>query len=180
MCLILRQKMLKAQTRTVKMRNTSRADRSQRDLKKLLRKVNVAVEGSPDLDRELAKIFPSAPANVSRSIDALVKLIETELPGWWWTLGYCNLSNDASLYPPGSARFRHQFSHASMGVDGRSGPEAVALLELPKSGKLFDEGFHCDLLGGTVLLSMLRVFLRAKISLAKAGTPATMPRKGSD
>jgi hypothetical protein len=58
-----------------------------------------------------------------------------------------------------------------MGVGGRSGPEAVALL----AGKLFDEGFHCDLLGGTVLSSMLRVFLRAKIALAKAGTPAKMP-----
>src|SRR5262245_63084743 len=143
-------------------------------LKNLLRKVMMASAGSPKLDREFAKIFPSAPPNVSRSIDALVRLIETE-PGWWWTFGYCKLSNDASLYPPGSARFRHQFSHASVGVDGRSGPEANGLLELPKSSKLFDEGFHCDLLGGTVHLSMLRVFLRAKIALAKAGTPANMP-----
>jgi hypothetical protein len=95
---------------------------------------------------------------VTRSIDALVRMIETELPGWWWTFGYCTLSNDASLYAPGSPRFRHQFSHASMGFDGRSGPEANGLLELPKSGKLFDEGFHCDLLGGTVHLSMLRAF----------------------
>ena len=52
-------------------------------------------------------------------------MIETELPGWWWTFGYCTLSNDAPLYVPGSPRFRHQFSHASMGVDGRSGPEAI-------------------------------------------------------
>ena len=159
------------------MRNASRAVRGQRiaALTKLLRKVELSSEGSPELDREFAIIFPSAPVNVTCSIDVLVRLIETELPGWWWTFGYCKLSNDASLYPPGSARFRHQFSHASMGVDFRSGPEAVALLELPKSGKLFDEGFHCDLLGGTVLLSMLRVFLRAKIALAKAGTPAKMP-----
>ena len=139
-------------------------------LKKLLRKVMMASAGSPKLDSEFAKIFPSAPPNVSRSIDALVRLIETELPGWWWTFGYCKLSNDASLYPPGSARFRHQFSHASVGVDGRAGPEAAGLLEIPKLGKLFDEGFHCDLLGGTVLLSMLRAFLRAKIFLTQAGT----------
>lgn len=159
------------------MQNAFRAVRGQRiaALTKLLRKVELSSEGSPELGREFAIIFPSAPVNVTCSIDALVRLIETELPGWWWTFGYCKLSNDASLYPPGSARFRHQFSHASMGVDDRSGPEAVALLELPKSGKLFDEGFHCDLLGGTVLLSMLRVFLRAKIALAKAGTPAKMP-----
>jgi hypothetical protein len=154
------------------MQNTSRAARSQgiAGLKKLLRKVEIASDGSPELDSEFASIFPSAPANVTRSIDALVRLIETELPGWWWTFGHCTLSNDASLYPPGSPRFRRQFSHASMGVDGRSGPEAIGLLELPKSGKLFDEGFHCDLLGGAVPLSMLSVFLRAKIALAKAGS----------
>ena len=60
-----------------------------------------------------------------------------------------------------------QFSHASLGVDGSFGPEANGLLEIPQSGKLFDEGFHCDLLGGTVHLAMLRVFLQAKIALAK-------------
>ena len=149
---------------------TSRADRGQRikDLKWLLQKVEIASEGSPELDNEFANIFPSAPAGVTRSIDALVRLIETELPGWWWTFGYCRLSNDASLYPPVSPRFRQQFSHASLGVDGSSGPEANGLLEIPKWRKLFDEGFHCDLIGGTVLLSMLTVFLRAKIALAKA------------
>ena len=152
------------------MQTTSRAVRSQRieNLKKLLRKVEVAAEGSPELDREIARVFPSASANVSRSIDALVRLIETELPGWWWTFGYCKLSNDGSLYPPVSPRFRQQFSHASLGVDDCAGPDANGLLEIPKWGKLFDEGFHCNLLGGTVFLSMLRVFLKAKIALAKS------------
>jgi hypothetical protein len=151
------------------MERTSRADRGQRikDLKWLLQKVEIASESSPELDNEFANIFPSAPAGVTRSIDALVRLIETELPGWWWTFGYCRLSNDASLYPPVSPRFRQQFSHASLGVDGSSGPEANGLLEIPKWRKLFNEGFHCDLIGGTVLLSMLTVFLRAKIALAK-------------
>jgi hypothetical protein len=55
-----------------------------------------------------------------------------------------------------------------LGVDGRAEPDANGLLEIPKWGKLFDEGFHCDLLGGTVLLSMLRAFLKAKIALAKS------------
>jgi hypothetical protein len=105
---------------------------------------------------------------VSRSIDALVRLIDTQLPGWWWTFGYCKLSNDASLYPPVSHRFRQQFAHASVGVDPHSGPDAAGLLRLPKSGKVFDEGFHCDLLGGTVPLSMLIALLEAKIALAEA------------
>jgi hypothetical protein len=58
-----------------------------------------------------------------------------------------------------------------------SGSDAAGLLRLRKSGKLFDEGFHCDLLGGTVLLSMLIVFLEAKIALAKA-RPQPKSRKG--
>ena len=164
------------------MLRTSRADRGQRikDSKWLLQKVEIASDGSPELDNEFANIFPSAPAGVSRSIDALVRLIETELPGWWWTFGYCKRSNDASLYPPVSPRFRQQFSHASLGIDGSSGPEADGLLEIPKWGKLFDEGFHCDLIGGTVPLAMLRVFLKAKIALAKAADNQNHEVSGSN
>ena len=40
--------------------------------------------------------------------------------------------------------------------------------EHPKLGKLFDRGFHCDLRDGSVPLSMLIVFLEAKIMVAKA------------
>jgi hypothetical protein len=157
------------------MQNTSCAAKGQSigALKKFLRKVELASEGSPELDSDFASIFPSAPTNVTRSIDALVRMIEIELPGWWWTFGYCTLSNDASLYPPGSARFRRQFSHASLGLDGQSGPQALELFE--KWGKLFDEGFHCDLRGGTVVLSMLIVFLTAQIAIAKAGVEAGSP-----
>ena len=72
------------------------------NLKKLLRKVEAASNGSPELEAEFAITFPSAPPNVTRSIDAVARLIETELPGWWWTFGYCTLSNDASLYVPSS------------------------------------------------------------------------------
>lgn len=161
------------------MQSMTRGDWDQRieDLKRLLLKVEAASDNSPELDHEFANIFPAAPYGATRSIDALVRLIETELPGWWWTFGYCRLSNDASLYPPVSARFRQQFSHASLGVDGSFGPEANELLEIPKSGKLFDEGFHCDLLGGTVHLAMLRVFLQAKIALAKAVPPYDLSSK---
>ena len=140
------------------------------ELEKLLRKVEAASEGSPELDAEFASIFSSAPANVTRSIDAVVQLIETELPGWWWTCGYCKLSNDASLYAPGSSRFPW-LSNATVGPDFRSGPEVRWLLDHPKWGRLFDNGFHCDMRGGSVPLSMLLVFLKAKIAVAKAGPP---------
>jgi hypothetical protein len=133
-------------------------------LKKLLAKVETTHDGSPELDREIAIAFPCAPPKVSRSIDVVIKVIEEELPGWWWTCGFCKLSNDASLYPPGS----HKFAHASFGPDGRSGPEALRLLYDKRWGKLFNRGFHRDRHGGSVPLSMLSVFLQAKIALAEA------------
>ena len=43
------------------------------------------------------------------------------LPGWWWSIGRCHLSNDASCGP------------------SSIGPDAHLLVY-----KLFDEGFHCD------------------------------------
>jgi hypothetical protein len=67
------------------------------DLRELLRKVEAAPNGTPELDSEFASVFPSTPRKVTRSIDAAVRLIESELPGWWWTCGHCTLSDDASL-----------------------------------------------------------------------------------
>jgi hypothetical protein len=135
------------------------------DLGELLRRVETAPNGTPELDSEFASVFPSAPTEVTRSIDAAVRLIESELPGWWWTCGYCKLSNDASLYVPGSKQF--PYATAMMGPDSRAGPDALRLLEHPKWGRRFDNGFHYDLRGGTVPLAMLAVFLEAKITLAK-------------
>ena len=70
------------------------------DLEELLRKVETAPNGTPELDGEFARVFPSAPRKITRSIDAAVRLIESELRGWWWTCGYCALSNNSSLYVP--------------------------------------------------------------------------------
>jgi hypothetical protein len=54
-----------------------------------------------------------------------------------------------------------------MGPDFRSGPEARRLLDDPKWGEIFDNGFHRDRRGGTVPLAMLAAFLAAKITLGK-------------
>src|SRR5260221_3783563 len=83
------------------------------DLRKLLQKVETAPFGSPELDSEFVSTFRSAPPNVTRSIDAAVRLIEAELPGWWWNCGRCELRNGASLYVRGSSRIRGNFSRAS-------------------------------------------------------------------
>jgi ABC-type uncharacterized transport system substrate-binding protein len=52
---------------------------------------SITAAGTPELDSELLSAFPSAPLDVTRSIDAVARLIESELPGWWWTCGYCTL-----------------------------------------------------------------------------------------
>jgi hypothetical protein len=57
------------------------------DLRKLLHRVETASSGSPELDSEFESTFRSVPPNVTRSIDAAARLIETELPGWWWNCG---------------------------------------------------------------------------------------------
>jgi hypothetical protein len=135
------------------------------DLEALSQKIEVISQGTPQLDRDFATVFPSAPPNVTCSIDAAARLIESELPGWWWTCGYCTLSSDASLYVPGANRF--PYAKAVMGPDFRSGPDALRLLEHPEWGEIFDNGFHRDRRSGTVPLAMLAAFLAAKIALAK-------------
>jgi hypothetical protein len=135
------------------------------DLEELLRKVETARSGTAELDSAFVSVFPSAPRKVTRSIDAAVRLIEIELPGWWWTCGYCMLSNDASLYVPGSNRF--PYARVVMGPDFRSGPEALRLLQDPKWGRRFGDGFHRDRRGGTVPLAILAAFLEAKITLSR-------------
>jgi hypothetical protein len=133
------------------------------DLEHLLQKVEAAPVGAPELDRDFAEVFSEAPPNVSTSIDAVARLIESELPGWWWTCGYCTLSNDASLYVPGASGF--PYAKATMGPDFRSGPKALRLLNDRDWGKIFDRGFHRDRRGGTVALAMLAAFLAAKIAV---------------
>ena len=117
-------------------------------LRSLLEKVKSASIGSAELDKEIIAAFPTASDGITKSIDSMVRLIETELPGWWWLCGFCTLSNDASIEVP----------RARTGPDHRAGPEAMRLLNHPKMGRIFDEGFHFDRRGGTVPLSMLAVF----------------------
>lgn len=53
---------------------------------------------------------------------AAIARIERELPGWWWSVGACHVSSDASIGPD------------------RKGPAAWLL-----SDRRFDDGFHADL-----------------------------------
>src|SRR6266566_8507887 len=87
------------------------------DLRKLLHRVETAPIGSPELDSEFESTFRSVPSHVTRSIDAAARLIETELPGWWWNCGHCALRNGASLYVPGSSQIRVTYPSAGIGPD---------------------------------------------------------------
>jgi hypothetical protein len=87
-------------------------------LRDLLEKVNSASVGSAELDKDVVAAFPTASSEITKSIDSVVHLIETELPGWWWACGFCTLSNDASIEVP----------RARTGPDFRAGPEPMQLL----------------------------------------------------
>jgi hypothetical protein len=75
------------------------------------------------------------------------------------------LSDDASFYVPGSSRL--PYATAIFGPDARVRAKALELLEDPKWGRRFDQGFHRDRQGGTLPLALLAAFLEAKINLIK-------------
>lgn len=56
------------------------------------------------------------------TFDEAIARFRAELPGWWWRIGDCHVSADASCGP-----------HAG-------GPDADLLQH-----RLFDDGFHVDL-----------------------------------
>lgn len=61
------------------------------------------------------------PENTPSLVEAIARL-ERELPGWWWRVGSCHVSSDATVAPDSE------------------GPDADLL-----DDRLFDEGFDCDL-----------------------------------
>lgn len=79
---------------------------------------------------------PEGSMNLIALLDAIQRL-ERELPGWWWSVGACHVSSDASVGPPPRA-----WTHAHIGPD-MVGPSAH-LLGYRKFAEDFD-GFSCDL-----------------------------------
>ena len=70
---------------------------------------------------------------------------ERALPGWWWSIGSCHVSRDASCGPD------------------RVGPDAHLL-----SDRLFDEGFHADLRGDATVADALRDVMRQALEARAA------------
>lgn len=77
----------------------------------------------------------------TRDLSAAIQAFETALPGWWWSVGHCMLTRDASCGPD------------------RQGPDAY-LLKLEET-KQFDEGFHADLAEGSLADALRDVMQQA-------------------
>lgn len=129
----------------------------------------VRQSAEPDLGIELA-LWEMAgrpgedPPAYTEDLDAAVSLVRKLLPGWWWSVGFCELTNDASVYMPGSKAYSFDaIAHASVGADFRSGAEAQRLLA---ASPVFDEGFHGDRVGGNVSLALIDAMLQGLIAVA--------------
>lgn len=75
---------------------------------------------------------------------AAIEEFERLLPGWWYSLGTCSVSRDASCGPD------------------RTGPDADLLEQ-----KLFDDGFHHDDREGSMADS-LRIVMEAALKARKS------------
>lgn len=96
------------------------------------------------------------PEDLPRLVEA-IREFETKLPGWWWSVGACSVSRDASCGPD------------------RHGPDAHLL----GSRNAFEEGFHCDDRDGSLadaLLDVMEQALTAKAAL----NPASSAAKGME
>ena len=79
---------------------------------------------------------------------AAIQEFEAALPGWWWSIGSCGLTRDASC-----------------------GPDCWSGDADPSELKLFDNGFHCDDRNGTVASSLRNVMHQALEAKARASDP---------
>jgi hypothetical protein len=126
----------------------------------LLRRVSAApgpdLQLDCDIECELSPTWGSAILDRAKpytaSLDAAIGLCERVLPGWWWKVGTCHVSDDACIAP--------DYSCPAHGERLRR--------EVPcYAGSEFDAGFDVDRRPpGNVALALCEAILRAKIELA--------------
>ena len=88
------------------------------------------------------------------TIDEAIKKFTAELPGWWWSLGDCSVSADASCGPD------------------VAGPDGHLLKDLK-----FDAGFHCDLLQPASVIDALMNVMAQGIAAKSPTTNTTEDRE---
>ncbi len=76
---------------------------------------------------------PNGHARIGKTTDGVslahaIEAFEAALPGWWWSVGTCSISRDASCGPDRN------------GCDAR-----LLFLDDQDALRLFDNGFHADL-----------------------------------
>lgn len=83
----------------------------------------------------------------TENITNAIRTFQHELPGWWWSIGVCSVSADASCGPD------------------VKGPDAGLLKH-----RQFDDGFHADLRQpATCAEALMDVMGQAKAAIAKLG-----------
>lgn len=98
-----------------------------------------------DVAREARSVSSQAagrwPSPDVKRLGEVVREFEEKLPGWWWSVGVCSVSADASCGPD------------------VAGPDADLLTR-----RDFDEGFHCDLPQPAQISDALKEALNEAIS----------------
>lgn len=91
----------------------------------------------------------------TRSIDAAIALVGRVLPGWWWKVGTCSVSDDACIAPDYNSPVHGERLRRELDLDKIGG-----------SGSEFDWGFDVDRRPpGNVPLALIEALLRAKIAI---------------
>ena len=73
-------------------------------------------------------------------LEAAIDKLYRELPGWWWSVGNCHVSADATIGPDREGPDRHllRFAEFDNGIDGSLGHPATmaeAMLAAIEAGK---------------------------------------------
>lgn len=102
--------------------------------------------------REFYGVFPLP--RYTASLDASIALVERVLPGWWWKVGTCSVSDDACIAPDFNSPIHGDRLQAQF-------PNVVPGSEL-------DAGFDVDRRpAGNPALALIESLLRALISQAE-------------
>lgn len=138
-------------------------------LRELLERCEKASGPDREIDRTIAMTFGRMNGTVpvcagyvgigsfTSSIDAAVRLVQDILPGWWWKVGTCSVSDDACIAPDFNSPIHGDRLQAQF-------PNVVPGSEL-------DAGFDVDRRpAGNPALALLESLLRALISQAEEGT----------
>jgi hypothetical protein len=101
-----------------------------KSIKALRKRVKSATAPNVKLSADICRAFNVKAEHVTGSLDAAVRFVETTLPGWWWKVGTCCVSDDACVCP--------DFNNPVHGA-------ALKARFFPiERGGLFDWGFDLD------------------------------------